>query len=35
MGAIVFLLICAWMVCDVANNLDKQYNPKRNDSKRR
>ena len=34
MGAIVFLFICLWMVCDIANNLDKQYNPK-NQNKRR
>ena len=35
MGAIIFLAICFWMVCDIANNLDKQYNPNRNNTNKR
>ena len=34
MGAIIFLIICLWMICDIANNLDKQYNPKRNNRRK-
>ena len=29
MGAIIFLIIIFFMVCDIANSLDKKYNNKK------
>lgn len=34
MGAIIFFTICAIMIIDIGNNIDKKYNPN-NDSKRK
>ena len=35
MGAAIFFLICLWMISDIANTLDEQYNPNKKPNKRR
>ena len=35
MGAIIFFTICAIMIIDIGNNIDKKYNPNNNNIKRK